>query len=370
MRWHVLAAIGVVLLMTALVIVQTVTDPTGAPIPLKTWLNPASAARILLGMRKKTFVPSLDRVLFAKDHAIFQNPQSPKKVFSITDPVPVDQEFVLAPNGKFAAYRSDKTEVVIMLIDGTAPIIFPNTGAEIVNIIHWNLDSSALYLAIRNKTWSIVRTDFNGGLTTLADGIQFPHDLLTKSYAPLNQYVLYPECSKTCHFSIIALADPKQKVTIAATGDAVEGDIVSNLNFAFFSEQDNLIGYWTTEDTRPFRFLVTGHRGITDEPRPALLQSVHLDANRARLLTYTGFAATFKRMLFTTNPENSDLQEFFSYSTTQPSLTILKSVKNPTSTVLMLNNEGTYEAQDVLYSTQNPRWSYPLKKNQSPIVVR
>ena len=118
-------------------------------------------------------------------------------------------------------------------------------------------------------------------------------------------------CSEFCQFFFTNLPDK----TIPALIDNNGQGRLEDLELHFYDETAGLIGYENKDPNNPTFYVI--------DFIPKLLQTIRLNLNQQKLLSFVNYYPKTKQILFKSKDLNNQSEEFMLYSANSPSLTLL-----------------------------------------------
>ncbi len=332
--------------------------PGGSPLTVKDLMNVQTWKQMIGVVQKHKGITSL-KYYVVDNKTLYKRDGEDTKKFSKETFESIDMTVIPAAKEHMIAYKQDNTTVCVLFLNDAKPkqcYSFPTTTTAI-NIIHWNESGDELFIAGRQKKWELFSIDVQTQTKKMLVGdIEYNKNVLTRSYEPLHSYILYPVCptGKKCRIEMYNILSNRVSGSVSAIVDESEGETLSELDFSFFSELKHMIAYSNVNaEGIPFRFLTIKHNEMGNDTNPLLMQSVRLDINKGRWLSFEHYYSTNGMMLFSGVNTQTGKKELYAYSIDKPSLTVLDTIN-----------------QDVKLTPINREDAYGLDKDVGSIVTK
>ncbi len=360
-RWlHVLFLCLTICFIVLFGLVQSVTDTSGRALTVQSLFLGSTWKRIATSIRdRKGLTSSLYYV--QKENNVYEvNGKNETDLGTLPAPIS-NHTIVVFPSSHAVSYISEISQVcVLMQQKASFCTSFEVDRPSHIEIVHWNANGKELYIATRNTTWTLWSLDVTSQKKMLlVKDIHFPQDVLTRSYEPILDNIMYPTCNQhTCWFEHYDLQKHMVTGTVPAIRDEHQDEKLSILHMEFFSSQDHLLAYdQLNAEGVPFRFFTIQYNTEGNDAKPLLLQSVRLDANPELPLTFIHYFSANRYLLFKGIHSENGKQELFAYSAIKPSLRLLgifpnEAIIRPLNTTDMFgyNRTGNFGYENVLRS--------------------
>jgi len=358
-RWHLLGFLIVFLATLSFCFYQLFVDQNYRRISPLVFFKPQTLKLAWQNLTVKPKEVEASTTFYIERKLLYQNILSPRLIGNFNYAVK-NHQFFLSPNQDKLAFLTEQNQLLIISRDKGEILGQQNFSPEkSLQIIHWQKNNKKLFLAEKdNAGWVIWEWDEqNQKLSQIKSGIQFNHEKLTRTYAPIEEKIVYPSCQKICRLEILNVSQ-KDVQEIPAIIDNDGEARIKDLVFDFYDEAHGLIGYQKLEGNESRTLYVVNFN-------QDLLQVIQLLLNQNTHLEFVAYYPLTQEMIFASHSDSIPL-EVFLYAANKPSLKLLGQYREEDE-ISPVDNLSLYRiGNSILKSTLDSNF---LKKIENKEVI-